>query len=224
MGKNPIVKALRLSVPFDATGRCRREPVLCEFVDAQTCDAQALLDVPSDFRVNMTFTGRYDHVIDEKGRLAIPSQLRNQLNPEIHGTGFYLMQESRYLQLVPEKAFEELSSHVRPGLLPPAQVAKARRFLFSMTTKLDPDKQGRVMIPDGFMRDSKSPDPLAQTTLNREVTLVGNGDRIEIWNREEYLNHMREAKADLPSFLDTLHQLFGEAPAVVAAPAAASDK
>jgi DNA-binding transcriptional regulator/RsmH inhibitor MraZ len=63
------------------------------------------------------------------------------------------------------------------------------------------------------MRDSKTPDPLAQTTLNREVTLVGNGDRIEIWNREDYLNHMREAKADLPSFLDTLHQLFGQAPA-----------
>jgi MraZ protein len=170
----------------------------------------------------MVFTGRYDHVIDDKGRLAIPSQLRNQLVPEIHGTGFYLMQESRYLQLIPEKAFEELSGNIRPGLMPAAQVAKARRFLFSMTTKLDPDKQGRVMIPDGFMRDSKTPDPLAQTTLNREVTLVGNGDRIEIWNRDEYLNHMREAKADLPSFMDTLHELFGQAP--LAAPAAVNDK
>lgn len=191
-------------------------------VDAQTSVAQTLLDVSSGLRVIMVFTGRYDHVIDDKGRLAIPSPLRNQLIPEVHGTGFYLMQESRYLQLIPEKAFEELSGNIRPGLLPAAQVAKARRFLFSMTTKLDPDKQGRVMIPDGFMRDSKTPDPLAQTTLNRDVTLVGNGDRIEIWNREDYLNHMREAKADLPSFVETLHQLFGEAPA--AAPAAAEVK
>jgi MraZ protein len=168
----------------------------------------------------MVLTGRYDHVIDDKGRLAIPSPLRNQMNPEIHGTGFYLMQESRYLQLIPEKAFEDAAGQVRTGLLPPAQVAKARRFLFSTTTKLDPDKQGRVMIPDGVMRDSKTPDPLAQTTLNREVTLVGNGDRIEIWNRDEYLAHMREAKADLASFMDTLYGMFGQAPA--AAPTAAT--
>jgi MraZ protein len=164
----------------------------------------------------MVFTGRYEHVIDDKGRLAIPSPLRNEMIPEIHGTCFYLMQESRYLQLVPEKAFTELSGQIKTGLLPPAQVAKARRFLFSLTTKLEPDKQGRVVIPDGFLRDSKTPDPLAQTTLNREVTLVGNGDRIEIWNRDDYLAHMREAKADVASFLDTLYSLFGAPPAGVA--------
>ena len=160
----------------------------------------------------MVFTGRFDHLIDDKGRLAIPSSLRSQMNPEIHGTGFYLVQESRYLQLVPEKAFEAVCGNIRTGLLPRAQVAKARRFLFSMTFKLEPDKQGRVMIPDGFMKDSKNPDPLAQTSLNREVTLVGNGDRIEVWNREEFLAHMREAKADLPSFMDTLYGMFSEAP------------
>lgn len=172
----------------------------------------------------MVFTGRYDHVIDDKGRLAIPSPLRNQMNPQIHGTGFYLMQENRYLQLLPEKAFEELAGQIRAGLLPPAKVAKARRFLFSLTTKLEPDKQGRVIIPDGFMRDSKSPDPLARTQLNREVTLAGNGDRIEIWNRDEYLMHMREAKADPASINDTLDDIFGRAPAAPApAPAAGSE-
>jgi MraZ protein len=160
----------------------------------------------------MVFTGRFVHLIDDKGRLAIPSSLRGQMNPETHGTGFYLVQENRYLQLVPEKAFEALSSNIRTGLLPRAQVAKARRFLFSMTFKLEPDSQGRVMIPDGFMKDSKNPDPLAQTTLSRKVTLVGNGDRIEIWNRDEFLAHMREAKADLPSFMDTLYGMFGDAP------------
>ena len=160
----------------------------------------------------MVFTGRYDHVIDEKGRLAIPSALRNQVNPETDGIGFYLVQENRYLQLVPAQAFEAIAGNIRTGLLPRAQVAKSRRFLFSNSYKLEPDKQGRVMIPDGFMRDSKTPDPLAQTTLNREVTLVGNGDRIEIWNREDFLAHMREAKADLPSFMDSLYGMFAEPP------------
>jgi len=159
--------------------------------------------------VGMVITGRYDHVIDDKGRLAIPSQIRNAMDPQRDGAGFYLVQEARYLQLIPERLFEQLASSTPAGLLPPAEVAKARRFVYSMSTKLDPDKQGRVMIPDGLMRDSAHPDPLAQTMLNREVTLVGNGDRIEIWNRDDYIAHMREAVADRPSFQDALQKMFG---------------
>jgi len=165
----------------------------------------------------MVFTGRFDHLIDDKGRLAIPSPLRGQIDPEIHGSGFYLVQEQRYLQLIPAKVFEMLSSRIPQVLLPPAVVAKARRYLFAMTNELVPDKQGRVMIPDGFMKDSKAPDPLAQVLLNKEVTLVGNGDRIEIWNRQSFLTHMMEAKEDLPSFMDTLYGMFGMPQAQVVA-------
>jgi len=165
-----------------------------------------------EWNYGMVITGRYDHVIDDKGRLAIPSQIRNAMDPERDGAGFYLVQEARYLQLIPERLFEQLASAAPAGLLPPAEVAKARRFVYSMSTKLDPDKQGRVMIPDGLMRDSAHPDPLAQIILNRDVTLVGNGDRIEIWNRDDYIAHMREANADRASFQSTLQKMFGNSP------------
>ena len=157
----------------------------------------------------MVITGRYDHVIDDKGRLAIPSQIRNALDPSRDGEGFYLVQESRYLQLIPEKLFEQMANQTPAGLMPAAEVAKARRYVYSLSTKLDWDKQGRVMMPDGLLRDSAHPDPLAQTTLNREVTLVGNGDRIEIWNREDYIAHMREATADRASFQAAIQKMFG---------------
>jgi MraZ protein len=172
----------------------------------------------------MVFTGRFDHIIDDKGRLAIPSPMRNQVRPELHGDGFYLVQEKRYLQLVPAALFEHLASSVKAALMPTAKVAKASRYFFSGVFKLDPDKQGRVMIPDGFMKDSKNPDPLARTLLNHEVTLVGNGDRIEIWNRAAFLAHMTEANEDVDSFIDVLIELFGTLREVpqFAAPAAAA--
>ena len=157
----------------------------------------------------MVFTGRFDHIIDDKGRLAIPSPMRNQVRPELLGEGFYLVQEKRYLQLVPANLFEHLASSVKASLMPTAKIAKASRYFFSGVFKLDPDKQGRVMIPDGFMKDSKNPDPLARTLLNREVTLVGNGDRIEVWNRAAFLAHMTEANEDVESFIDVLTELFG---------------
>ena len=159
----------------------------------------------------MVITGRYDHVIDDKGRLAIPSQVRNALDPDADGTAFYLVPEGRYLQLIPEKLFQQLAN-VPAGLMPPPEVAKIRRFLFSTTTRLEPDKQGRVVIPDGYMLDSPNPDPLITARLKREVTLVGASDRLELWNRDEYLAHMREAAADRLSFQATLQKLFGEVP------------
>ena len=58
----------------------------------------------------MVITDRYDHVIDDKNRLAIPSQVRNVMNPETDGTAFYLVPEGRYLQLIPGKLFERLSN------------------------------------------------------------------------------------------------------------------
>lgn len=160
----------------------------------------------------MVITDRFDHVIDDKNRLAIPSQIRNAMDPEKDGAGFYLVPEGRYLQLIPEKIFESRVNQTPTGLMPAAEVAKARRYLFSNSSKVDPDKQGRVMIPDRFLRDSKNPDPLSRALLNREVTIVGNGDRLELWNRDEYIAHMREAEADRASFQGTLQRLFGDPP------------
>lgn len=161
----------------------------------------------------MVITDRYEHVIDDKNRLAIPSQIRNAMNPETDGTAFYLVPEGRYLQLIPEKLFERLANASPAGLMPAPEVAKVRRYLFSMASRLEPDKQGRVQIPDRFMAKSKNPDPLTMVHLGDEVTLVGANDRIELWNRGDYINHMRELMADRLSFQATLQQMFGSAPA-----------
>lgn len=154
----------------------------------------------------MVLTGRYDHVIDDKNRLAIPSQIRNQMEPD---TGFYLVQENKYLQLIPEKLFEALANQSVSGLLPTEEDALASRALYSLSTRLELDKQGRVMLPDGLMSDSDQPDPLAQKTVKREVTLVGNRDRIEIWNRDEYLREMQAILTLKDAFKKTMHAKFG---------------
>jgi len=166
----------------------------------------------------MVITDRYDHVIDDKNRLAIPSQVRNAMNPETDGTSFYLVPEGRYLQLIPEKLFERLANHTPAGLMPAPEVAKVRRYLFSMASRLEPDKQGRVMIPERYLIDAKNRDPITQGTLSREVTLVGANDRLEIWNRADYVAHMRELMADRLSFQATMQQMFGNAPPAAMGP------
>jgi MraZ protein len=163
----------------------------------------------------MVITDRFDHVIDDKGRLAIPSQVRNAMDPQVDGAAFYLVPEGRYLQLIPEKLFERLAAQATAGLAMSPEAAKVRRLMFAMASRLEMDKQGRVIIPDRFMVDSKSPDPFGGAMLGREVTLVGANDRMELWNRADFINHMRELLLDRGSYQQLMQQVFA-APAVPA--------
>jgi MraZ protein len=162
----------------------------------------------------MVITDRYDHVIDDKNRLAIPSPIRNAMDPEKDGTAFYVFPENGYLQLIPEKLFQKLAAEITGGIALPAEVAKARRLVFGMASRIEWDKQGRVIIPDRFLRDAKNVDPFVRGTLEREVTLVGANDRLELWNRSEFMAHMTGLVPDAssPSLQSAMEFVFGKAP------------
>jgi MraZ protein len=156
----------------------------------------------------MVITDRYDHLVDDKGRLAIPSQIRNAMDPQEDGTGFYLLPETRYLQLIPEKLFKRLAAQATAGLALPADAAKARRVVFGNTSYVEPDKQGRVIIPERFLADGKVQDPFSPPRLGREVTLLGAGDRVELWNRSQLDAHLNELGQDRGSLANAMQQMF----------------
>jgi len=160
----------------------------------------------------MVITDRYDHVIDDKGRLAIPSQVRNAMDPQEDGTGFYLVPEGRYLQLIPEKLFKRLAAQATAGLALAPEAAKVRRLVFGTASYLEPDKQGRVIIPDRFLADAKNRDPFTQAILGREVTLLGASDRLELWNRADLEAHMRELSLDRASMQNAMQAMFTAPP------------
>ncbi len=162
----------------------------------------------------MVITDNFDHLIDEKGRLAIPVQIRNAMDPEIDGTAFYLMPGSngRCLELIPEKTFQQLARTANSGLIVDSEVAKVKRFIFGSASRLEPDKSGRVIIPDRFMMNLKNPDHLSGGILGRKVTLVGVVDRVEIWNSEDYQGHIREVRAEAPALFALVKKMFSQLP------------
>lgn len=157
----------------------------------------------------MIVTDRYDHVIDDKGRLAIPSQIRSAMDPQIDGTAFVVLPESRYLQLIPEKLFNRLAGFKEAGLALTPEEAKVRRIVGAMSCRLEPDKAGRVVIPDRFLLDAKAPDPLGGVLLGRDVAIVGAIDRLELWNRADFIAHMRELMHDRPNLQTAMKEAFG---------------
>ncbi len=81
----------------------------------------------------MLFTGEFDHTIDAKGRMAIPSEIRSRMTREEDGEAFYLtIGSNRALRLYPEKGFERLAAMIEEGLVTDEAVQEFDQLLFPL--------------------------------------------------------------------------------------------
>ena len=117
--------------------------------------------------------GEYSHTIDAKGRLIVPSKFREGLGDSFVVTkGFdgclyaYDMEEWTKLE---EKMKNLPMSH--------KDIRKISRFFLAGATLAEVDKQGRILLP-AVLRE------FAQIT--KDVVLLGVGNRIEIWSKENW--------------------------------------
>jgi MraZ protein len=126
----------------------------------------------------VTFTGEYEHTIDAKNRLAIPAEIRSKLDPEIHGTSFYLaLGSDGYLWLWPQKTFEALSQAVKPTLLPADEWMQYEQLMYSQATELEIDKTGRIRVPERMR---------TRFGLGRSIVILGVRDHLELRDAEEW--------------------------------------
>ena len=100
------------------------------------------------------------------------------MEPDRDGGAFFLVigpdrRPWMYTERFYEQMVSELPTQMSPGL---DRLAYDRR-VFGTAAFLEPDKQGRVLIPETMRK---------RTALDREVTMVGVRDHLEIWNRPEW--------------------------------------
>ena len=142
--------------------------------------------------VILMFMGEYHHTIDEKGRLTIPSKVREDL-----GVSFVLTRGlDGCLFIYPKKEWEAVIEKYRE--LPNTKEARNfMRFFLSGASFVELDKQGRVNISD----------PLKEyANLEKECIIIGVNDRLEIWSEERFQNFLTENEE---KFSDMADHLFG---------------
>lgn len=134
--------------------------------------------------------GEHELTIDDKNRLLIPSDIRKLLNPDRDGEAlFFVIGVNRKPWLYPERYYETLVSQV-PAEISPGDDRLARdQLLFGMASRLEWDKQGRVLVPEKTLR---------RTGLGREVTLIGVRDHLELWNRSDWDARREELMSSRP--------------------------
>ncbi len=120
------------------------------------------------------FMGEYNHTVDAKGRLIVPSRFREQLGEEFVVTkgldGCLFVYDNTEWKALEEKL------HALP--LTNANARKFSRFFLAGATSCEVDKQGRILLP-AVLRDFAK--------IDKDVVLVGVGSRIEIWSRDNWL-------------------------------------
>lgn len=115
------------------------------------------------------FLGTHTPRLDDKGRLFLPAKFRDRLASGIVVTRGH----EKSLVIYPTEAFESLANRV---LAMPSTNRRARayaRLLLSGASDQSPDKQGRVSIP-AHLREYAG--------LDRDVTITGAGDHLEVWD------------------------------------------
>lgn len=124
--------------------------------------------------------GTYQHNIDPKGRVIMPAKFREEL-----GSVFYITRGlDNCLSVLSKSDWDSLGEKLRG--LPSSQTKDIQRFLFSGAAELEPDKQGRVLIPQP-LRD--------YADLTKDVVIIGTGLKAEIWDLDrwnEYNNKVTE--------------------------------
>ncbi len=119
------------------------------------------------------FLGEFRHTLDEKSRITLPAKYRARLASGIVMT----TGTKRFVLVFPMDEFGSLAERVGALSLVAAETAMLRRQLFSNAVDLEPDKQGRVVVPESLKK---------YAAIDQEVVIVGVGNHIEIWSPEEW--------------------------------------
>ena len=141
----------------------------------------------------MLFVGHYEHTIDAKQRLAIPSDIRQRLDPERDGDDFFaVLQEGPTLCLYTERGFEKRAEQLDESERPADEVLVYEQMFYSLAQRLEVDKQGRVRLPERLM---------GLAGLGKDVVVIGVKDHLQIHDREAWNRRMEQLLKDRPDLL-----------------------
>ena len=111
------------------------------------------------------FLGRFEHTIDEKGRITVPARFR-----ELLADGAYVTQGFDHnLIVLPAPSFEQMYANVNQMSMTDPVARQLKRFIFANAVQVDFDRAGRMLLPQ-YLRESVSLDGNAILAYTEQVS------------------------------------------------------
>ncbi len=140
------------------------------------------------------FMGEYQHSVDVKGRIIMPSKFREELgDPFVVTRGL-----DNCLFVYPMNEWNALENKLKALPLTKSDARAFVRFLFSGATECEGDKQGRIMIPANLRNHAK---------IDKEVVVIGVSNRVEIWSSELWNGYMESASNSYEEMAEEIVEL-----------------
>lgn len=136
--------------------------------------------------------GEYHHSLDDKGRLTIPSKIREEL-----GSSFVITRGlDGCLFIYPNEEWKQVINKYKE--LPNIKDARNfMRFLLSGASNCDFDKQGRVNLSLPLMK---------YAGLTKECVIIGVNDHLEVWSEERWQSFMEVNEEQFSDIADKLFE------------------
>jgi MraZ protein len=140
------------------------------------------------------FIGEYQHSIDPKKRLALPSKFRRELGGKVVVTRGL----DKCLFVYPLKVWKELAEKL--GTLPMGESATRSfvRLMLAGAVDSDVDSQGRVLLPE-YLKEYAG--------LGRNVVVAGLFNRLEIWDESKWKTYKTKAEENTDDIAEQLGKL-----------------
>ena len=137
------------------------------------------------------FLGSVDLRLDEKGRLFLPSRWRARF-----ADGLVLTKgQERCVFVFTTEVFTDKAAALADAPLSDRRARDYGRVLFASAADETPDKQGRVTVAPALRE---------WAGLDRDVTLVGAGRRVELWDPQTWQTYTAEREASFAEVADAV--------------------
>ena len=137
------------------------------------------------------FMGEYQHSVDSKGRLIVPSKFREQL-----GNTFVITRGlDNCLFGYPMDEWRKLEEKLKELPMTKKDARAFARFFFSGATEVEIDKQGRINIPSTLSTYAK---------IEKECVVVGVSSKIEIWAKDAWEAYFNDAEESFNEIAENL--------------------
>jgi len=143
------------------------------------------------------FRGITQLSLDVKGRIAIPAKYRGELVEQCSGRLVVPADPSRCLLIYPQPAWEPIEQKL--SALPSfnSKTRKLQRLLIGSASDVEMDNAGRILI---------APPLRSFASLSKEVVLVGQGEKFELWDEQQWNLEIEDALSfnedDMPQELE----------------------
>lgn len=140
------------------------------------------------------FIGEYQHNVDPKKRLSLPSKFRGELGKKVVVTRGL----DKCLFVYPMKVWEEIAGKLGSMPVGESTTRSFIRLMLAGATDVEIDGQGRVLIPD-YLK--------SYAGLHKNVTVAGLYNRLEIWDETKWKLYKTKAEKNTDEIAEQLGKL-----------------